>query len=86
MRQDPEGYEIRTYRVKWYFRIGTWGDSEGRTWAKELICNYAFPTKEAAELHRQHHPDCFQDPWGGWRHRKSYHHVGIFRVEELIEE
>ena len=30
-------HEYVTYRVDWVFMIGTMGDSEGRTWAKELI-------------------------------------------------
>ena len=85
MNMDENGYEIRRYRVVWYFRMGWIGDSEGRTWDEKLYTEAKFPTKEAAELHREHHPDCFKDSWGQWRTKYEYGKIGIFRVEELIE-
>lgn len=75
---DANGYELRTYRVVWYFRVGRMGDCEGRTWAKELVSEAPFQTREKAELHRAHHPDIFQDKWGQWRTKASYGMCGIF--------
>ena len=82
--RDEDGYELRTYRVVYVFRMGWIGDSEGRTWAKELYAEARFPTMEKAELHRQHHPDAFLDPWGQWRTKYPYGQIGIFTEQELI--
>lgn len=84
MTRDKDGYELRTYRVVYVFRMGYIGDSEGRTWAKELYAEAKFPTMELAELHRQHHPDAFLDPWGQWRTKYPYGQIGIFVEQELI--
>ena len=84
MTLDENGYELRTYRVVYVFRMGWIGDSEGRTWAKELYAEARFPTMAQAEVYRQHHPDVFQDPWGGWRTKYDNGKVGIFtEMEEL---
>lgn len=84
MRVDKDGFELREYRVVYVLRIGTIGDSEGRTWSKELKSEAKFPTMEAALLHRDHHPDLFQAPWGAWRTKQDYGRVGIFKEEEFI--
>lgn len=85
MIRDKDGYEIKVKRVVYVFRMGWIGDSEGRSWAKDLYAEAEFPTQELAELYRQHHPDVFQDPWGGWRTKYNYGQIGIFREEREIE-
>ena len=83
--RDDNGYELRAYRVVWAFRIGTIGDSVGRTWSKDIISEAKFPTYTAAALHREHHPDMTLDQWGQWRTKNIYGLSGIFRVEEEID-
>ena len=85
MSDAPE-YEVRCYRVVWSVKIGTIGDSEGRSWAKDLISQADFPTEEAAERHRDHHPDLFKDHWGEWRTKNCYGQFGIFREERPIAD
>jgi len=85
MKLDDQGYEIRCYRIVYYFRMGWIGDSEGRTWAPEFYAEAKFPLRELAELHRQHHPDCFKDPWGQWRTKYDCGQLGIFEEKELIK-
>ncbi len=84
-RLDENGYELRTYRIVYVFRMGYIGDCEGRTWAKKLYAEAKFPTMELAELHREHHPDAFQDPWGQWRTKYSNGQIGIFTEQEFVE-
>jgi hypothetical protein len=81
---DDRGFEIRFKRIVYAFRMGWIGDCEGRTWAKELYSEAEFPTMEAAELHREHHPDMFRDPWGGWRTKYSSGQSGIFVEERQV--
>lgn len=85
MRVDADGYELRSYRVVYVFRMGYIGDSEGRTWAEKIYCEAKFPTMEKAITYREHHPDCFKDRWGGWRTKYDCGKIGIFREEEFIE-
>lgn len=82
---DENGYELITRRVVWVFRMGWIGDSEGRTWAKDLYAEARFPTRELAYLHMDHHPDVFKDPWGGYRTKYSNGQVGVFRIEEEVK-
>ena len=84
MITDSLGYTIKVKKVVHIFRMGWIGDSEGRTWAKELYAESIFPTRELAELHRAHHPDAFQDPWGGWRTKYPNGQIGIFTEEREV--
>lgn len=82
--KDKLGYDIKVKKVVYVFRMGWIGDSEGRTWAKELYSEAEFPTMEQAEFYREHHPDVFQDPWGQWRTKYNYGQIGIFTVEKEL--
>jgi hypothetical protein len=78
-----DAFEYRTYRVEWVFMIGTIGDSEGRTWAKELIEEKRFATKSEAEAYRDTHPDLELSNWGSWKTKNCYGQFAIVRQEVL---
>lgn len=84
VQYDEEGYQLITYRLVYVFRLGRIGDSEGRTWAKELKEETRFPSRQLAEKYRSTHPEVFQNEWGTWRTKYSYGRVGIFEVKEPI--
>lgn len=85
MQRDDDGFEVRCYRVVWFFEIGTIGDSEGRTWAKDLKHQSAHASQKEAETAMADHPGTYQDKWGGWRAVDSYGLVRVRRAEVLIE-
>ena len=74
-------YEHITYRVEWVFKIGTIGDSEGRTWAKDLIERTPFPTLDAAQAYRDAHPDLELSQWGRWKTKNCHGQFAILREE-----
>lgn len=76
-------YQYKTYKVVWSFKIGSIGDSEGRSWSKDIIYQADFPTREAAEEHRAQHPDVYKSEWGSWRTKDSYGLCDIFYEERL---
>lgn len=81
----PEQHEHATYRVDWVFMIGTMGDSEGRTWAKELVEEKRFATKARAEAYRDSHPDLELGQGGSWKTKNCYGQFAIVRQEVPID-
>jgi hypothetical protein len=77
-------HEYVTYRVDWVFMIGTMGDSEGRTWAKELIEEKRFATKAQAEAYRDSHQDLKLSKWGSWETKNCYGLFAIVRQEVKV--
>ncbi len=82
---SPEQHEHATYRVDWVFMIGTIGDSEGRTWAKELVEEKRFATKAQAEAYRDVHPGLELSQWGSWKTKNSYGQFAIVRQEVPVD-
>jgi hypothetical protein len=77
MSDMPE-WEHVIHRVEWVFMLGTMGDSEGRSWAQELIEERPFQTETQAKAYRDKHPDLELDRWGYWRAKSPY---GMFRIQ-----
>jgi hypothetical protein len=77
-------YEYELYCVVWEFRIGTIGDSDGRTWAKDLLVSERFPTKELAEAFRDNHPYLEKGRWG-WKTKNYYGKFAIVRKLEKVK-
>jgi hypothetical protein len=84
MGVNGDEYEHVTYRVEWVFKIGTIGDSEGRSWAKDLIEKKVFATQKQAEAYRDAHPDLELSQWGNWKTKHSYGLVDIVRREAPV--
>lgn len=84
MERDPEGYELRHYKVVYYVELGWIGDSEGRTWAKELKESTPFPTMEAANAYADGHPDICREQYGWLRAKYDNGQAHIRRAEILL--
>lgn len=82
---DAPAFKHTTYRVEWVFMIGTIGDSEGRTWAKDLIEEKRFATKAEAEAYRDTHPDLELGRWGHWGTVDCYGLFAIVRQEVPVD-
>jgi hypothetical protein len=75
-------YEHVTYRVEWVFKLGWIGDSEGRTWAKDMKEETVFPTQAEAQAYRDTHPDMdFDTVWKEW---KAKHCYGLWAIEKRL--
>jgi hypothetical protein len=81
---DHLPYEIIVKKVVYYAMIGTWGDGEGRTWAKEIPYCEGHPTLEKAQedLVRL---GCTGTGYS-WKANRSYGLARISKVEELIDD
>ena len=86
IRREDEKFEFVTRRVEWVFMIGTIGDSEGKTWAKELIEEKRFPTHAAATAYRDHHPDLELSSWGAWKTKNCYGQFAIVKNEVVVPD
>jgi hypothetical protein len=82
MSEQP--YEHVTYRVEWVFKLGWIGDSEGRTWAKDLKEETVFPTQAEAQAYRDTHPDMVYDTV--WKEWKAKHCYGLWAIEKRLAQ
>ena len=82
MSEHP--YEHVTYRVEWVFKLGWIGDSEGRTWAKDMKEETVFPTQAEAQAYRDTHTDMvFDTVWKEW---KAKHCYGLWAIEKRLAQ
>ena len=85
----PENTEFQTvtYQIRWYAEIGTIGDSEGRTWSKDLLYSQAHPSREMAEMDLASQPGIiFPGKWTKFEHSEPYRVCRIRRAEEKLSD
>lgn len=84
--KDLKGFQIVHKRVEFVLEFGVWGDSEGRTWAKDLKSSEVFSTRKAAQDALEASEFTKLSPWGDWRTTYDYGHVRIRQREVDVSD